>query len=159
MRRLFTANYQFTYYQLPNFLLTKTPIYSFIAVELFDDALSAAFKIIMTNQVLKENEPQISAQTAGATATVFASDYLNKITGEKIERECRKRLDAGCQTLVVNFKDTQIVNSIGVSILLGVIDAAAQANAKVIFSEVNRETIHLFEMLGLTRHVTISGEW
>ncbi|MGI8469771.1 MAG: STAS domain-containing protein [Pyrinomonadaceae bacterium] len=106
----------------------------------------------------EKNEPQISAQTTGETATVFASDYLNKITGEKIEHECRKRLGAGCKTLIVNFRNTEIVNSIGVSILLGVIDAAADANAKVVFSEVNDDTIHLFEMLGLTRHVTISGE-
>ena len=105
-----------------------------------------------------ENKPQISAQVEGETATVFASDYLNKITGEKIERECRKRLDDGCRTLVVNFADTAIVNSIGVSILLGVIDAASEANARIVFSEVNDDTRHLFEILGLTRHVQINGE-
>ena len=110
----------------------------------------------MTNQMLRENEQQIEVQTAGETATVFASDYLNKITGEKIEGECRKRLDAGCKKLIVDFSDTKIVNSIGVSILLGVIDAAAEANAQVIFSEVNDETMHLFEILGLTRHVQIN---
>ena len=105
-----------------------------------------------------KNEPQISAQAEGETATVFAGDYLNKITGEKIERECRKKIDDGCKTLVVNFADTAIVNSIGVSILLGVIDAASEANARIIFSEVNDDTKHLFEMLGLTRHVSINGE-
>lgn len=104
-----------------------------------------------------EKEIEIPVQTGGETATVYASDYLNKLTGEKIERECRRQLDAGCKTLVVNFRDTQIVNSIGVSILLGVIDAAAEKNSRVIFSEVSDETIHLFEMLGLTRHVTVEG--
>ena len=109
----------------------------------------------MTNQAPSENEQQI-VKNEGETATVYASDYLNKITGEKIERECKKRLDAGCKTLIVNFRDTEIVNSIGVSILLGVIDAASEANAKVVFSEVNEDTMHLFEMLGLTRHVQIN---
>ena len=90
------------------------------------------------------------------TATVFASDYLNKLTGEKIERECRRQLDAGAKTLVVNFGETEIVNSIGVSILLGVIDAASNAGAKVVFSDVNDDTIELFEMLGLTNHVTVN---
>ena len=92
----------------------------------------------------------------GETATVYASDYLNKLSGEKIERECRRQLDAGCQTLVVNFGETEIVNSIGVSILLGVIDAASGAGAKVVFSDVNEDTIELFEMLGLTSHVTVN---
>lgn len=96
---------------------------------------------------------EINVQSEGEIATVFASDYLNKITGEKIERECKRQIDSGCNTLIVNFKDTEIVNSIGVSLLLGVIDAASEADAKVIFSDVNDDTVQLFEMLGLTNHV------
>jgi anti-anti-sigma factor len=92
----------------------------------------------------------------GETATVFAGDYLNKLTGEKIERECRKKLDSGARRLIVNFSETEIVNSIGVSILLGVIDAASDAGAKVVFSDVKDETVELFEMLGLLNHVTIA---
>ncbi len=98
----------------------------------------------------------IPAVTSGETATVFAADYLNKLSGEKIERECKRQLDAGCKTLVVNFKETEIVNSIGVSILLGVIDAAQNAGARVVFSDVNGDTIELFEMLRLTNHVTVN---
>ncbi len=105
--------------------------------------------------MLRENESSSYVRLDGGVATVFASDYLNKLTGEKIERECKRRLDAGCKTLVVNFKNTEIVNSIGVSIRLGVIDAAANAEAKVVFSEVNEDTIQLFEVLGLTRHVEV----
>jgi len=102
------------------------------------------------------NEINISVETANDTATVFATDYLNKLSGEKIERECKRQLDAGCKTLVVNFKETEIVNSIGISILMGVIDAAQNADAKVVFSDVNVDTIELFEMLGLTNHVTVN---
>ncbi len=89
-------------------------------------------------------------------AVVFAGDYLNKLTGEQIERECRERLTEGCTELVVNFSRTEIVNSIGVSILLGVIDSARGTGAKVVFSDVREETAELFDMLGLTRHVTIA---
>ena len=102
-----------------------------------------------------DNKFDIEVQSEGDIATVFASDYLNKISGEKIERECIRQIEAGCTTLVVNFKDTEIVNSIGVSILLGVIDAAKDAETKVIFSEVSSDTEQLFEMLGLTNHVQL----
>ncbi|HEX6124106.1 MAG TPA: STAS domain-containing protein [Pyrinomonadaceae bacterium] len=90
------------------------------------------------------------------SAVVFASDYLNKLSGEQIEGECRRRLAEGCTKLVVNFSRTEIVNSIGVSILLGVIDSARGTGAKVVFSDVKQETVELFEMLGLTKHVTIA---
>lgn len=90
------------------------------------------------------------------TAVVYAGDYLNKLTGEKIERECKKRLEEGCTELVVDFSSTEIVNSIGVSILLGVIDTAANSGAKVIFSEVNEHTVELFDMLGVNRHAAVN---
>ena len=102
-----------------------------------------------------ERDLDVSVRTEGETATVFAGDYLNKLTGEKIERECKRQLDAGCKQLVVDFSDTEIVNSIGVSILLGVIDSASTAGARVVFSDVNEDTVQLFEMLGLTSHVTL----
>ena len=100
---------------------------------------------------------KLSVQTEGEKATVFAGNYLNKLSGEQIERECRRRLAAGAKTLILNFAETEMVNSIGVSILLGVIDAANDANAKVVFSAVNDDTIELFEMLGLTKHVTMEN--
>ena len=88
-------------------------------------------------------------------AEIFAGDYLNKLTGERIEYECRRKLDDGYRKLVVNFSQTEIVNSIGISILLGVIDIAAKNGAEVIFSDVNQHTVELFQMLGLTKHVNI----
>jgi anti-anti-sigma factor len=88
-------------------------------------------------------------------AVVYASDYLNKLSGERIERECRLRLEDGARALVINFHDTELVNSIGVSILLGVIEAAESAGAQLVFSNVSSQTIELFEMLGLTRHVAL----
>ncbi len=91
------------------------------------------------------------------TATVYAGDYLNKLAGERIEYECRQRLNEGCNKLVVNLARTEIVNSIGVSILLGVIDAASSTGAQVVFSEVNDHTAQLFDMLGVSRHAVVNG--
>ena len=100
----------------------------------------------------------VRSHCVGSTAVVYASDYLNKLTGEKIERECRRQLDSGCRALVIDFSDTQLVNSIGISILLGIIDIAEQNGAQVVFSDVNLQTVELFDMLGLTRHVALARD-
>jgi len=100
----------------------------------------------------------VRSHCVGTTAVVYASDYLNKLTGEKIERECRRQLNCGCRALVIDFSDTKLVNSIGVSILLGIIDVAEKSGARIAFSEVNNETVQLFEMLGLTRHVVLAKD-
>jgi anti-anti-sigma factor len=101
-------------------------------------------------------EAAVQARCVGDAAIIYASDYLNKLSGERIERECRRQLDSGRRALIINFRDTELVNSIGVSILVGVIDAAEQSTAQLIFSDVNNHTANLFEMLGLTRHVQIA---
>lgn len=100
----------------------------------------------------------VRSHCVGTTAVIYASDYLNKLTGERIERECKKQLDSGCRALVINFSDTELVNSIGVSILLGIINIAEKNGAQLIFSDVNNQTAELFEMLGLTRHVVLARD-
>ena len=89
-------------------------------------------------------------------AVVFATDYINKLSGEQIERECRNKLGEGCDELVLNFSRTELVNSVGVSILLGIIDTASSRGAKVVFTDVKESTVELFDMLGVSRHVEIA---
>jgi len=102
-------------------------------------------------------DTSVQARRVGDAAIIYASDYLNKLSGERIERECKRQLEAGRRALIINFRDTELVNSIGVSILVGVIDAAEQNTAQLIFSDVNNHTAELFQMLGLTRHVSLAS--
>jgi anti-anti-sigma factor len=95
-------------------------------------------------------------EAEGAVAVVYAGDYVNKLSGHRIERECLTRMERGCRALVISFRDTELVNSIGISILLGVIDEAERRGARVAFSNVSMHTLKLFELLGLTRLVLLA---
>ena len=97
----------------------------------------------------------VARPLASRKAVVYAGDYLNKLSGESVERECREKIAGGATELIVDFSRTEIVNSIGVSILLGVIDVAKSNGASVVFKEVNESTTELFEMLGVTNHVRL----
>ena len=106
-------------------------------------------------------EPELSCtpapgRCAAEVAIVYAGDYVNKLSGQRIERECRLRLEGGCRALVINFRGTELVNSIGVSILLGVIDLAESREARVVFTNLSRHTVKLFDLLGLTRLVAMA---
>src|SRR5256885_8943760 len=98
----------------------------------------------------------VRSRSVGDMAIIYAGDYLNKLSGERIEHECRRQLEAGCRALIINFRETELVNSIGVSILLGVIDAAESTGAQLVFADLNTQTVQLFEMLGLTRHAAVA---
>jgi anti-anti-sigma factor len=103
-------------------------------------------------------DSSVRSERTGDIAVVYAGDYLNKLSGERVERVCRERLQEGCRALVVDFRETSMVNSIGVSILLGVIDAAERAGARLVFAGVSGQAAQLFELLGLTRHVTLAPD-
>jgi len=105
--------------------------------------------------VITDTATAVSAPLGTESSVIYAGDYLNKLSGEQIEYECRRRIESGCTDLVVNFSKTEVVNSIGISILLGVIDIAEKNGATVVFSDVNENTVELFDMLGLTQHVNI----
>jgi stage II sporulation protein AA (anti-sigma F factor antagonist) len=107
----------------------------------------------MSEPLAAERPP---SQQGGEVAVVYAGDYVNKLSGQRIERECLQRIERGCRALVISFRDTELVNSIGVSILLGVIDTAERRGARVAFSNVSPHTVKLFELLGLTRLVVLA---
>jgi anti-anti-sigma factor len=109
----------------------------------------------MQNEI---GDQPVRSERVGDVAVVHASDYLNKLSGERVERECRRRLEEGCRALVVDFQQTGMVNSIGVSILLGVIDAAERAAAPVIFTGVKEQAAQIFKLLGLTNHVRLARD-
>jgi anti-anti-sigma regulatory factor len=109
----------------------------------------------MTEQM---GEQPVRSERVGDVAVIYASDYLNKLSGERVERECRRRLDEGCRALVVDFSQTGMVNSIAVSILLGVIDAAKRADAPLVFASVKDQAAQIFDVLGLTRHVKLARD-
>jgi len=108
----------------------------------------------MSEQVSVSSPP--SGLCDSEIAVVRAGDYVNKHSGQRIERECLLRIECGCRALVIDFKGTELVNSIGVSILLGVIDMAEQISARIVFSNVSLHTVKLFELLGLTRLVAMA---
>jgi anti-anti-sigma factor len=119
----------------------------------------SCFKIAkQTRNMISDAEFEAASQAAKKHAVVQAGNYLNKLTGEKIERECRDLLREGCSDLVLDFSETELVNSIGVSILLGIIDTAEKTGTRVFFSEVNPETVELFDLLGVTKHVSILAD-
>jgi anti-anti-sigma regulatory factor len=107
----------------------------------------------MTEPLSGDSTPESQGVEA---AVIYAGDYVNKMSGQRIERECLLRLERGCRALVISFRDTELVNSIGVSILLGVIDFAERKGARVAFSNVSTHTVKLFELLGLTRLVVLA---
>jgi len=88
-------------------------------------------------------------------AVIYPGLYLNQLRGESIENQCERFLAEGVRRIVINFQETELINSIGISILLGVIESVNHSQGSLILSNLNISNRELFEMLGLMSHVEI----
>ena len=99
---------------------------------------------------------EIRARLVGEAAVIYPGPYLNQLRGESIENQCQEFLAAGVRRIVINFAETELINSIGISILLGVIESVNGAEASLVLSNLNASNRELFEMLGLMSHVEMT---
>lgn len=102
------------------------------------------------------NRLQIKAKVLEGAAVIYPGQYLNQLKGESIESHCRQLLSEGVRRLVINFQETEFINSIGISILLGVIETVGEAEGTLLLSNMSSSNRELFEMLGLTSQVRIA---
>ena len=100
---------------------------------------------------------EIRAKLVDGAAVIYPGPYLNQLRGERIERRCLEMLETGVRNLVINFEETELVNSIGISLLLGVIEAVDETQGKVILTNLNNSNRELFEVLGIQSKVEIVG--
>jgi anti-anti-sigma factor len=103
------------------------------------------------------NTIEIGMRLVEGAAVLYPGPYLNQLRGESIERRCQELLAGGVRRIVINFAETELINSIGISILLGVIEAVNDARGRLVLSNLAQSNRELFEMLGLLSHVRIES--
>ena len=101
---------------------------------------------------------EIKSRMVDGAAIIYPGPYLNQLRGEDIENLCQKFLRQGINRLVINFQETELINSIGISILLGVIEAVNDGEGCLVLSNLSATNRELFEMLGLLDHVRIEDD-
>lgn len=99
---------------------------------------------------------QLRTTEAEGNAVLFLNGYLNERGGELLEQECQELLNRGVRGLKLDFSGTSLVNSIGVSYLLDIIEEAQRGSAALEFARVPGPIRDLFELLGITSRVTLS---
>src|SRR5918999_486167 len=78
---------------------------------------------------------EIEAKLVNGAAVIYPGPYLNQLRGEEIERRCRELLAQGMRDIAINLDRTELVNSIGISLLIGVIEAVSEAGGTLVLSD------------------------
>jgi anti-anti-sigma factor len=95
----------------------------------------------------------ILTRNEGGTLVVYVEGYLNSFLGEEVEKLVGSQLEEGKRPLLLNFGRTRMVNSIGISFIIGVVQKVLERKGQMAFCEVNRINRDLFQVTGLAKHV------
>ena len=98
---------------------------------------------------------QLQSREIEGGAVVYLDGYLNESGGELLETECRQLIERGTRSLQLDFAEASMVNSIGISYLLDIIEGAHRGDARLEFARVPEHIVELFELLGISSRVSV----
>lgn len=96
---------------------------------------------------------RVSSKEIGDAAVIYPQGYLNNVTGESLVQECAAYIGKGTKKIVISFSNTELINSIGISMLLSIIEKLVNTGGKLCFSDMSKTLKDTFEMLGLTKYI------
>ena len=95
------------------------------------------------------NEFYIDSKLENNKLIITAHGYINNHGGEKISGEAFKHIDNGTKTVILDLKDSKVVNSIGISLLIEIIEKLNHINGKLVFINLDPTIEKTFTIMGL----------
>ncbi len=91
----------------------------------------------------------LTHQLNGDILVIRTNGYLNDLGAEKVDELCTEHLEKSINKIVINLEKSPLINSIGISILIGVIEAIEEAEGALAFTNLTPTNRKTFEMMGL----------
>jgi anti-anti-sigma factor len=88
-------------------------------------------------------------------AILYTKGYINNVGGEEIANRAYELMEADVRTLLLNLRETKIVNSIGISILIEIIEKMIDKGGKIAFCSLTPVIHKTFQIMGLANYATI----
>jgi anti-anti-sigma factor len=92
---------------------------------------------------------KLESEKKGNCMVMSTYGYINNVGGQKIVEEFNKFRDDGTNNYILNLKESKIVNSIGVSFLIEMLEKLNETNGKLIFTNLDPTIEKTFTIMGL----------
>lgn len=86
---------------------------------------------------------------------IAAAGYINNEGGQAIADAANELMNQGYTTLLIDLEGTRIINSIGVSILLEILEKLMDENGSLAFCNLTPTISKTFEIMGLVQYASI----
>ena len=96
-----------------------------------------------------EQDLSITSELRGDCLVMTASGYVNNTGGEKISDEFNKYFSEGTKKIVLNLSESKVVNSIGISFLIEIIEKLNDNDGTLVFTNLDPSIEKTFTIMGL----------
>ena len=93
----------------------------------------------------------VKVQKKDDYAIIYTNGYLNQLAGEKLKKESFDLIDGGYLKIVINLEKTGLVNSVGISILIDIIERLREEGGHLHFCCLKPLIAKTFRIMGLTQ--------
>jgi anti-anti-sigma factor len=107
------------------------------------------------------NDEPISLSTdvlSTGVGLIAATGYINNEGGQAIADAATDLIEQGCGTLLIDLDGTRIINSIGVSILLEIMEKLIEDKGRLAFCNLTPTIAKTFEIMGLVQYASIYAD-
>ena len=85
-------------------------------------------------------------------AVIETSGYLNDALGEQLAEKAQELIQGGYTQLVINLDKTTLINSIGISILIEIIEALTEREGTLNFCGLSATQERTFRMMAIAKY-------
>ncbi|MEO8168105.1 MAG: STAS domain-containing protein, partial [bacterium] len=96
-----------------------------------------------------EQEFSLTSELRNEVLIITTSGYINNVGGEAISNEFSKHFPGEIKNVVINLAGSKVVNSIGMSHLIDIIDQLNDAGGKLVFCHLDTAVEKMLNIMGL----------
>ena len=101
------------------------------------------------------DELKVAVDRRANGAILYTKGYINNVGGEEIANRAYELMDGGAKMLLLNLRETKIVNSIGISILIEIIEKMMDKGGVIAFCCLTPVILKTFHIMGLANYAKI----
>jgi anti-anti-sigma factor len=99
---------------------------------------------------------KVTVERPDAMVAVLRTDgYINNAGGEEIARQAYVLMGGGVNRLLLDLEKTKIVNSIGISILIEILEKLLDSGGRLAFCRLTPTIEKTFQIMGLAQYARI----
>ena len=101
-----------------------------------------------------EAEFKLKTEVKDNVLIMHSHGYVNNEGGEKIAQEFSNHFDKGIRKVIINLENSKVVNSIGISFLIEVIEKLNEQKGRLIFTNLEPSIEKTLTIMGLFNYST-----